>query len=400
VLVKTVINAITPGDHFSPRTGSAIPTVVHGLATAAARDADPVRHAVVVDASTMRPRYDSAEAIEYERGPWLSRNDRALDLVRARLGATRAATRRFYAPVADVIRRHEPSIVLAHNAPVLPQLLRNTPHRVVLYAHNDVLRTYSRAEAQRALDGVAAIVTVGDALAERTRAALPPYLAERVRIVRNGIDCELFSPRDGRAGADADATTFTSSTNPERLRVVFLGRMIEEKGPDVLIRAAGLLHRPDLDVLLIGSQGFARDAALSPYELKLRRLATETASASGTDIRFEPFVDRTALPELLRSADVLVVPSRWDEPSGLTAAEGLATGLPVIASRVGGLPDVVGSAGILVAPDDPSALADALAALADDPEARRARARMARAHALEHDWSWAWLNLRKVLEEL
>ena len=176
--------------------------------------------------------------------------------------------------------------------------------------------------------------------------------------------------------------------------------MIEEKGPDVLIRAAGLLRRPDLELLLVGSQGFARDAPLSPYEQDLRRLAAETATASGAGIRFEPFVDRTALPDLLRSADVLVVPSRWNEPSGLTAAEGLATGLPVIASRVGGLPDVVGSAGILVAPDDPPALADALAALADDPEARRSWARMGREHALEHDWSWAWSNLRRVLEEL
>jgi len=403
VHVKTVIHAITPGDHYSPSTGSAIPTVVHGLATAAARDADPVRHAVVLDESTMHPRYDGAETIEYAREPWLSRNDRALDALRARLGATRTATRRFYTPVADAIRRREPSIVLAHNAPVLPQLLRGARHSVVLYAHNDILKTYSRAEALRALDGVGAIVTVGEALAERTRSRLPPNLAERVRVVRNGVDCEMFSPATSpgmQRGAEDSTTASSTSKYPERLRVVFLGRMIEEKGPDMLIRAAGLLRRPDLEVLLIGSQGFARDAALSHYELELRRLAAEATTASGSDIRFEPFVDRIALPDLLRSADVLVVPSRWDEPSGLTAAEGLATGLPVIASRVGGLPDVVGSAGILVAPDDPSALAGALAALADDPEARKARGRMARQHALEHDWSWAWSNLRGVLEEL
>lgn len=399
--VKRVIHVLTPGDHFSPRTGSAIPTVVHGLATAAARDAPPVRHAVVVDESTMRPRYDSAEAIEYERGPWLSRNDRALDQLRARLGGSRTATRRFYAPVADAIRNREPSIVLAHNAPVLPSLLRDTPHRVVLYAHNDVLRSYSRAEVQRALDGVAAIVAVGESLAQRTRAALPPNLAERVRVVRNGVDCEMFSPsRNGQVVAAAAVQGSITPMNTRRLRVVFLGRMIEEKGPDVLIRAAGMLRRPDLEVLLIGSQGFARGAPLSQFERELRRLADQTMSATGSAIRFEPFVDRLALPDLLRSADVLVVPSRWDEPSGLTAEEGLATGLPVIASRVGGLPDVVGSAGILVAPDDPTALAAALASLADDPEERRARARMARGHALEHDWSWAWSNLRRVLEEL
>ena len=54
------------------------------------------------------------------------------------------------------------------------------------------------------------------------------------------------------------------------------------------------------------------------------------------NVKFVPFVDRSALPSLLRTADVLVVPSRWAEPSGLTVGEGLATGLPVIASLVGG----------------------------------------------------------------
>jgi glycosyltransferase involved in cell wall biosynthesis len=388
-----VVHAITPGDHFSPRTGSAIPTVVDGLATAAARDGSSFRQFVVLDRTTMTPRYDSAEVIEYRgmRGP--TRRERAIDLARGRVGLSRTAVARYYEPVAQAISTREPAFVLAHNAPVIPWLLRDTEHRVVLYAHNDLLRTYSRRESARMLDSVAAIVCVSDSLAERTRAALPGRLAERVRVVQNGIDCARFTPAtngDGTASATRDA----------RLSVVFVGRMIPEKGPDVLIRAAGRLGRPDIEYLLVGSQGFARDAPLSPYEQELRTLADEATAVSGAAIRFEPFVDRSELPALLRSADVLVAPSRWAEPSGLTAAEGLATGLPVIVSRVGGLPDVVGSAGVLVEPDDPAALAQAIAMLADDPEARGRMSQRARAHAIAHDWSWAWSNLRRVLEEL
>ncbi|GAA1799076.1 glycosyltransferase family 4 protein [Agromyces neolithicus] len=388
-----ILHAITPGDHFSPRTGSAIPTVVDGLAAAATRDGAVFRHAVVLDRSTMRPRYDSAAVIEYAgaRGP--TRRDRAMDLARGRVGLPRTAVARYYEPVADAIRTREPSFVLAHNAPVLPWLLRDTEHRVVLYAHNDLLRTYTRQEAGRVLDSVAAIVCVSDSLAERTRAVLPGRLAERVRVVRNGIDCERFTPATTDEGA-------ASSTRDAQLRVVFVGRMVAEKGPDVLIRAVEHLGRPDLEYLLVGSQGFARDAPLSPYEHELRELADEATAASGAVISFEPFVDRAALPALLRSADLLVAPSRWAEPSGLTAAEGLASGLPVIASRVGGLPDVVGAAGVLVDPDDPAALAEAIASLADNPEARQRMSERARAHAVAHDWSWAWSNLRQVLEEL
>lgn len=388
-----VIHAITPGDHFSPRTGSAIPTVVDGLARAAHRENGPFRHFVVLDRSTMQPRYDSAAVIEYEgaRGP--TSRERVIDVARGRLGLPRSAVARFYRPVADAIRTREPAIVLAHNAPVVPWLLRDTEHRVVLYAHNDLLRTYSRREAARMLGSAARIVCVSESLAERTRSALPTTLADRVRVVRNGIDCERFSP----SASEGDAE---SVHREAPLRIVFVGRMIPEKGPDLLIRAAEQLGRSDLEFLLIGSHGFARDDPASPYEHELRRLADAAREASGADIRFEPFVDRTALPALLRTAHVLVVPSRWAEPSGLTAAEGLATGLPVIASRVGGLPDVVGPAGLLVDPDDPAALAEAISTLADDQRLRRRMSQRARAHALEHDWSWAWSNLRRVLEEL
>lgn len=388
-----VLHAITPGDHFSPRTGSAIPTVVDGLAAASRRDAAPFRHVVVLDRSTMRPRYDSAAVIEYTgaRGP--TKRERVVDLARGRIGLPRSAVARFYAPVAEAIRAHQPAIVLAHNAPVLPWLLRDTAHRVVLYAHNDLLRTYSRRESTRMLDRVAAIVCVGEALAERTRAVLTVPIAERVRVVENGVDCERFTPAAHGTGA-------SSASRDGRLRIAFVGRMVSEKGPDVLIRAVERLGRSDLEYLLVGSQGFARDAPLSPYEIELRSLAGRATAEWGAEIRFEPFVDRAALPELLRSADLLVVPSRWAEPSGLTAMEGLATGLPVIASRVGGLPDLIGSAGVLVEPDDPAALADAITTLADDPAARRRMSQAARDHAIAHDWSWAWSNLRRVLDEL
>ena len=169
----------------------------------------------VDDAPALRQRRDDRVRARAVAEPERSRPSTAL---RARLGATRTATRRFYAPVADAIRRREPSIVLAHNAPVLPQLLRDTPHRVVLYAHNDVLRTYSRAEAHRALDGVAAIVAVGESLAERTRAALP-------RTWRSGCgscatastaSCSRRRRRRRPTRRECSAPAFWSSTNPER----------------------------------------------------------------------------------------------------------------------------------------------------------------------------------------
>lgn len=380
-----IIHAITPGDHYSPRTGSAIPTVVHGLAGASLNDRllPPYTHLVLVGENTYRPRYDSASVVDFADVAPPSRRERLVDAVLARLGLPRRAAARYFQPQADALEGQEPAIVLAHNAPALPRLLKMSPHRVVLYAHNDILRTMTRTEAGRSLDSVAAIVCVSESLAEQTRDHLPRSLANRVHVVGNGVDCSQFTPRVAEA---AD----------EPLRVIFVGRMIPEKGPDILLRAAALLERDNIEIVLVGSRGFDRQAALSPYEQQLRDLAR----LCRVPVRFEPFVSRKELPALLRGADMMVVPSRWREPSGLTVGEGLASGLPIIAHRVGGIPEVLGSAGILIDNDDPNGLASAISTLAENPALRNRMALDARHHAEAHDWSWAWSRLRTVLSTI
>ena len=148
--------------------------------------------------------------------------------------------------------------------------------------------------------------------------------------------------------------------------------------------------------MIVGRPGFAADAPLSDHERHLRALAAR----SGAAVRFQTFVPRAELPALLRTADVFVVPSRWPEPSPLTVGEALATGLPVIASRIGGIPEAVGDAGILVPPDDPAALAGALRGLIDDRARRAAMGLAARARAEERDWSWSWRQLDAVLDAI
>ena len=376
---RNVIHVITPGDHFSPLTGSAIPTVVHGLAGASAR-AGASRARVVVDRSTWQPRYDSADVIEYTgvRGP--DRKARYADVLRGRIGMTRSAIEDYYRPIADAVRAQSPSIVIAHNAPILVRLLRDTPHRVVLYAHNDLLRTYSRAEAARMLRTAAAIVCVSESLGARTRERLPPALRDCVHVVGNGVDTAQFTPATDRT--------------PGALRVMFMGRVIPDKGADVLLRAVSQLDGADVAVEIVGRPGFAAEAPLSDHERQLRELADQTA----VPVRFRTFVPRAELPALLRTADVFVVPSRWPDPSPLTVGEALATGLPVVASRIGGIPEAVGDAGVLVPPDDSVALAGALGGLLDDPARRTALGAAARARAEARDWSWSWRQLTAVLD--
>ncbi|MFB8146075.1 glycosyltransferase family 4 protein [Microbacterium sp. NPDC056003] len=382
--MRGVVHALTPGDHFSPRTGSAIPTVVHGLAQAAASD-DGYRHEVLLDASTFHPRYSSATAIEYAGAGYPRKWERAVDLGLSKIGLPRVRAQRSYRPMVTALEGSTERLVIAHNAPILPGMLDATPHVPIYYAHNDLPRGMSRSEAGRALGSVGALIAVSADLADRISSRVPSAVAGRIRVVENGVDTVGFRPREP-AGAPAS----------DVVRIMFVGRIVPEKGADVLLKAAGMLARTDVEVVIVGSQGFDAGAALSPYERALRALASEV---DGT-VRFQPFVDREALPALLQSADIFVAPSRWPEPSGLTVGEAMATGLPVVASDAGGIPSVIGDAGVLVDPGDESALADALRSLIDDEGKRRTIGIAARRRAEDRSWSHSWAQLRTALDEV
>ncbi|MCP2366956.1 glycosyltransferase involved in cell wall biosynthesis [Agromyces flavus] len=354
--------------------------MVDGLARAASAHGDP-RHAVVVERSTFQPRYESADVIEYAGRHVPAPVRQFIDPALGRLAVPRFGTAEYFAPLVAALRAQPPSIVLAHNAPQLPWLLRNTPHRVVLYAHNELLRTYSRPEATRALRPADGIVCVSRDLAERTRAAVGTENEAKVHVVGNGVDTARFTPRmEGPRGGP--------------MRVMFVGRVVPEKGVDTLLRSAAGFARSELEIVVVGSAGFDSAAPLTDYETGLRALAAR----SNARVEFRSFVDRTELPELLRSADVLCVPSRWPEPSGLTLGEGLASGVPVVASRVGGIPEAAGPASLLVTPDDPAELAATFRRLLEHPERRREIGWAGRRWAEAHDWSWAWGRLREVLD--
>lgn len=387
---RRVIHAITPGDHFSPRTGSAVPTVVHLLADAAVRAGD-ARHGVILDCTTMSPRYEGVDLIEYDRAPGVTRSGQYLDAAVGRLGLQRPRVGRWFAPLADAVRGLPAADVLAHNAPILPQLLRGSGHRVSIYAHNQLFRTYGRREADRIVGEAAAVICVSEALADETRGLLPRAQRSKVAVVENPVDTSRFTPAEPRV---SPSERRTAGIRP--VRVLYVGRMIPSKGPDVLARAAQAFGPEEAEFVFVGSHEFDPNAPATPYEQEVRELA-EASRATAT---FLPFADRDALPALYRDADVLVVPSVWAEPSGLILGEGMASGLPIVASRTGGIPSVVGDVAVLVPPNDPDALAAALHDLIADPADRIRRGEAGLRRARQRDPEWAWTQLRALLDRL
>jgi glycosyltransferase involved in cell wall biosynthesis len=166
---------------------------------------------------------------------------------------------------------------------------------------------------------------------------------DRVRVIANGVSVDRFSPRPigGRP-----VTTILTVAN---LRA--------EKAHEVLLAAAAQLkdRHPQLQFLVAGD---------GPRAAELRTLA----KTLGVDTQVTFLGHREDVPALLALADAFVLPSR-SEAFPNSAIEAMAAGLPVIASRVGGLLDLVddGRTGLLVRPDDPAALAAALESLILSP---------------------------------
>lgn len=181
----------------------------------------------------------------------------------------------------------------------------------------------------------------------------------RVTVVPNGVDV-------ARLTHAAQGPLLTEL--PKGVRVGFVGRLRPVKGGEVFLQAAKLIsaQRPEVSFVIAGSGTLGAD---------LRVLSAKMGLASR--VRFIGFVDPVA--PVQRALDVVVIPS-LSEAFGLSAIEALALRVPVVASRAGGLPEIIvdGETGLLVPPGDPRAIADAVYRVLDDPELGR---RMAAAGA-------------------
>jgi glycosyltransferase involved in cell wall biosynthesis len=197
---------------------------------------------------------------------------------------------------------------------------------------------------------------------ETIRHALPS-LARRAEVVYNGVGSPA-EPVPARPALDG------------ALRVLYVGRLSPRKGPDVILAAASELKARGVDVTvtLLG-------AVFDGYEWYEQQLRDQ-ASSAGVEVHFEGF--HPDIWPFLAAADVLVVPSRVDEPFGNTAVEGVLALRPVVASDSSGLREAAGgyATAQLVPPDDAMALAEVLAALPEDWDSIVTRTAQSRDEAL------------------
>ncbi|GLW62433.1 glycosyl transferase family 1 [Actinomadura rubrobrunea] len=191
-----------------------------------------------------------------------------------------------------------------------------------------------------------------------------------IEILPLGVDTRIFHPRGPRV--------------PGRI-VAMASADAPIKGVDVLLRAvAKVATERDVHVIVV-----SRPQKDGPTERLVRELAL------GERVRFAGGIGDEELGELLASAEIAVVPSRY-EGFSLPAVEHMASGTPLIASRAGALPEVVGDAAVLVEPGDDEELAAALRRLHDSPEERARLSEAALARVRER---FAWRAVAQATVE-
>ncbi|MGV9249900.1 glycogen synthase [Streptomyces sp. NPDC003697] len=273
----------------------------------------------------------------------------------------------------------------------LGKLLYGVPH--VMTAHSlEPLRPWKAEQlgggyalsswAERtAIEAADAVIAVSGAMREDILGCYPDLDPDRVHVIHNGIDTSLYRPDH-----DTDAL-IRAGVDPDRPYVLFVGRITRQKGVPHLLRAVRGIDPSAQVVLCAGAPDTPE------IDREFRELHDELSRARDGVHWIPRMLPRTDVIQLLTHAAVFVCPSVY-EPLGIVNLEAMACGTPVVASRVGGIPEVVedGRTGLLVPLDGgdeafEAGLAQALDRVLGDPEAARRMGEAGRRRAVE-EFGW------------
>jgi glycogen(starch) synthase len=344
-------------ESFWPRIGGA-----EVFARLLARDSQRRGHEclVVTDTAAGLPPDGRVDGLAIKRFPFQAAlAARDIDAVTS-LGTRAKGLLREFAPHVIHLHTAQPGAFFylrAHRAVPVPSVF--TTHDLVPSSGRD-----SPLLAQ-VLGTARRVVGISSAMVARTIDAFPEIAPRTVQITP-GLPMPATSP----------------SSLPWAPPVLLgIGRLTPEKGFDLFLRALPPLVRavPDLKAVIAGD---------GPARAGLEVLASTLGIEAR--VRFLGWVEPEDIPGLIDGATAVVVPSRWQEPFGLVAVQAMQMARPVVAARIGGLPEAVRheETGLLVPPDDPDALGQALAYLLSHPEQAIAWGENGRAHArIAFGWS-------------
>jgi spore coat protein SA len=293
--------------------------------------------------------------------------------------------------VARIINRVQPDLVHVHNRPLLALYLQRRLRRpipIILHMHN-LYASLGKRERPRpgTVIPVAGFAACSQFVLDRERQRLG-LGASLYRVIYNGVETSAYASRwDPAAGVQEVRRAYGLEAEPT---VLFAGKLREAKGVHILLKAMARVWEaaPRTVLVLVGGTeyGLSRTMRETPFMAQLRR---DLEGAPGK-VMLTGFVPPDQMPRAYLLGDVFVGPSQIEEGLGLVFLEAAAAGLPVIATRRGGIPEVVrdGETGLLLdRQDDDAELAAKIIRLLDDAPLRQRLGQQGQAR-VEADFSW------------
>lgn len=284
------------------------------------------------------------------------------------------------APVADIMHVHAQPY----------QLKLGKCRKKILHLHYDI----PFQDWPRALIGEAdCVVCVSRFLRDRFLEGTG-YPAERTFVVYNGVNLSRF-----RGPLDVKTLRAQWGVSPDETVVLFSGALVPEKGVHCLLKAwrSVCLEHSKVRLVLVGSPNIWQAPGGSPdasnYSSRLHSEAHDLPVHFAGEIPFQE------MPSVYRACDICVIPSIVPEGLSLTALEAMAAAKPVVASRIGGIPEVVvhGETGFLVPPGEPEAIAYALKVLLENPDLAK---KLGQTGYRRVSQSFAWSKVEKQMEQV
>jgi glycosyltransferase involved in cell wall biosynthesis len=293
--------------------------------------------------------------------------------------------------VARALRQQQCDWVHIHNYSQIVPVVRafNPKVKIALHMNCEWATQLHVPMMRRRLQKCDLIIGCSEFISDKIRRSFPE-VASRCRTVFNGVDVNRFAPDESRSRRSGSAA-----------RLLFVGRIWPGKGPHVSLEASRKVveKRPDAQVELVGWKSgpppefvfdLTDDKKVLDLAPLLRRNYFEHPQGMlpphlWRQVSFQEDPPHSELADKYRMFDVFVGPSVWNEPFGMVIVEAMASGLPVIATRGGGIPEIVknGETGFLIARGDAAGLAEAITSLLENDELRESMGRAGRKRALQ-----------------
>ena len=243
-------------------------------------------------------------------------------------------------------------IIEMHNRPyLLDRVLKKTDKfPITLFFHNDpktMRGSQSIVEREKILEKCAAIFCVSKFIRKQFLDGIKMN-HNKVYILHNGVDRKI------------------KKLPLKKKEVLFVGRLVLEKGVDLYIESVSVVAKmfPDWNFGLIGSYRLGDNNNTNSYAHKVIKKFEKI----GDQAKFYGFKDHDFVQQKMKDAALIIIPSLWSEPFGLVAAEAMSNGIAIIASKVGGIPEIIKKNGILIQNIDLKKLEIALIDLMSDQQ--------------------------------